>query len=134
MIGREYAAALREAAEFFDALTHSREAHANVAPTLGKTIEGIFGYAFAVVANGKYRYAIIHIQRNVDCCTSRVAMHIGEPFLKNAEQCSFNFRRKAFQPVWYAKVGLDSAPLSESFDIPACGGEQTGFIKQRRMQ
>jgi hypothetical protein len=63
-----------------------------------------------------------------------VAVNIREPFLKDPKEGSLELRRKPFQFIRNIQSSGNSASLAETFDVPAGGGGEAGFVQQGRMQ
>jgi hypothetical protein len=52
------------------------------------------GKTAAVIADGKQSYSVVESKRDVYFFASRVAVYVGQAFLKNAKQSCFQFLRQ----------------------------------------
>ena len=63
-----------------------------------------------------------------------MAMHVGQAFLQDTEQDKFAISGRPLHGRRDIALDFDSAAAGESFDKPARGGSDAGFIQQRRVQ
>ena len=122
------------AVQFADSFSHSGDADASLAGAFVQLAQGLGRHAVSVILD--FEPNLISLKSQADICfwAGRVAVDVRQGLLQGAKQSDFNLTVQAAEVRGQAKVDSDAAALGETFDEPAGGGAEAGFIEQGRMK
>src|ERR1700733_8179203 len=91
-------------------------------------------HADAVVADGEAYLRRCATDGNLDSASLGVAVHVGEGFLRDAEQRELDFLGKAPEVFGDGEINRDAAALREEANVGTEADGEPGLVHQWRMQ
>src|SRR5947199_7138594 len=115
-------------------LAHSGDAHAGLAGGNIEAAEALLGNSLAVIADFKLDSILRASETNAGSGGMRMAMHVGEALLQNAEEDEFAITGGAVHLFRNIAFHLNPAAAGEAFDEPARRGSNACLVEQWRVQ
>src|SRR5258708_3906819 len=86
-------------------------------------------HTLAAIANLQFDFAANASDGDSGELAAGMAVDVREALLNDAEDCGFKLSRRPSHVCIQLKIDFDLASFGESFDVPAYGGMQPGFIE-----
>jgi hypothetical protein len=122
------------AVQFAESFSHSGDADASLPGAFVQLAQGLGRHAVSVILHFKPNLISCKSQADIRFRAAGVAVNIGQGLLQRAKQSDFNITAQPPEVRRQAKVDGHAAALGETFDEPAGGGAESGFIEQGRMK
>jgi len=117
------------AAQFADPLSHTGDADTSLASAFVQLTQGLGRHTVSKILDFEPNLILLKSQADICFWAGRVAVDVSQGLLQRAKQSDFNITAQPAEVRRKAKVDGDAAALGETFDEPAGGGSEAGFIE-----